>query len=301
MNRRGFIGGSDVAAILGLSPWKDRLRLYMEKTGELELDQEESKAMRRGKILEPAIGQLYSAEHDVQLLSGTECSLPQAAHFRCQIDAIEHVADGFDIPIEIKSASEYTRGKWGKTGTDEAPTYYCTQLHWQMMALDVPIGRIVALLGSDDLRVYTLERDAAIDKFLLSEAAQFWELIESKTPPAIDFEHPKALETAELIFSNPNATEILKADDALRDWRNVYRDCVRWIGKYEKTRDMAKAHLLHSMRNAGVIDFDDGDLFIRKIVKRRGFVVAPTSYVEGRFKKGATGEVSDAPQLEGPE
>jgi hypothetical protein len=208
------------------------------------------------------------------------------------------------IPIEIKSASEYTRGQWGKSGTDEAPTYYCTQLHWQMIALDAPLGRIVALLGSDDLRVYTLERDAAIDKYLLSEAQKFWELIESKTPPAIDFAHPRALETAELMFSNPNATEILKADDALRAWRTMYKDCAKWIGHYSEARDVAKAHLLHSMKNAGVLDFDDGELFIRKTVKRRGYVVEPSSYIDGRFKKGATGGIGadDAlPQLEGPE
>ena len=34
MNRRTYLGGSDTAAILGLSPWKSPLELYLEKIGE---------------------------------------------------------------------------------------------------------------------------------------------------------------------------------------------------------------------------------------------------------------------------
>ena len=33
-DRQGFIGGSDVAAILGVSPWKSPFLLYQEKIGE---------------------------------------------------------------------------------------------------------------------------------------------------------------------------------------------------------------------------------------------------------------------------
>ena len=36
--RRNYIGGSDIAAILGMSRWKTPLKLWLEKTGEVEPD-----------------------------------------------------------------------------------------------------------------------------------------------------------------------------------------------------------------------------------------------------------------------
>lgn len=301
-DRREFIGGSDVAALIGISPWKDPLRLYLEKVGEIDPPEEETKAQRRGKILEPAIAALYMVEREVEVGPGCTMALAEGPHFTAQIDATERWAEGppdVRIPVEIKSASEFTRGQWGRDGTDEAPTYYCTQLHWQMMAMNAPHGRLVALLGADDLRVYTIERDPAIDNYLLMQAREFWERVQTKTPPPIDFNHTRALETAELMFHSPNATTIVQADDSLRVWRDVYVDAVQWIGKYEDARKTAKAHLLHQMRDAGLIDFGDGQVFERKVIKRVGYTVAPTSYVEGRMKKRKPG-ADDAPQLEGP-
>lgn len=297
-DRREFIGGSDVAALIGISPWKDPLRLYLEKVGEIEPPEEETKTQRRGKILEPAIIELYKAEREADVGPGWTVALPEGPHFVAQVDACETADEGM-IPVEIKSASEFTRGQWGRDGTDEAPTYYCTQLHWQMMAMQAPRGKLVALLGADDLRVYTIERDPAIDNYLLTQAREFWERVQTKTPPPIDFNHTRALETAELMFHSPNATTIVQADDSLRTWRDVYVDAVSWIGKYEDARKTAKAHLLHQMRDAGLIDFGDGQVFERKVIKRVGYTVASTSYVEGRMKKRKPG-ADDAPQLEGP-
>ena len=57
--RRQGIGGSDAAAAVGLSPWKTRLELWLEKTGQTP-DREETPEMRRGTLLEPVVKQLYA-------------------------------------------------------------------------------------------------------------------------------------------------------------------------------------------------------------------------------------------------
>ena len=51
--RRKHITGTDVAAILGLSRFKTPLRVWLEKKGEIEPD--ENEAMRWGKRLERVI------------------------------------------------------------------------------------------------------------------------------------------------------------------------------------------------------------------------------------------------------
>lgn len=289
MDRRGFLGGSDIAAIINVSPWKDAYALYLEKRGELDPPDGETKAQRRGKILEPAIAALYAAEHEVEIAPGDTFTIADAPHFRAQVDARE-IAECGPIPVEIKSASEFTRGKWGPSGTDDAPTYYCAQLHWQLLATGAPYGRIVALLGADDLRVYTIERDAAIAKYLLESAAEFWQCVQEGRAPAMDLDHPSAGDTLARLFRNPNANEIVQADDGLRSWRDVYVEAGERIKAYEGAREGAKLHLLAAMRNAAVLDFGDGQVLERKQVRRRGYTVLDTTYVDARLRKAKGSE-----------
>lgn len=290
IDRRGFIGGSDVAAIIGVSPWKDAFRLYAEKRGEIEPEEGETKVMRRGRILEPAIRQLYQEDSDRETFDGRTRPVPGVPYFRAQVDAFEKdPSASVLIPVEIKSASEFTRGKWGPSGTDDAPTYYCAQLHWQLLATEAPYGRIVALLGADDLRVYTIERDEKICEYLLKQAQEFWTRLETGNPPEINFEHPSAGETLAKLFRNFQPTEILQADAALLSWRDVMIEATALEARYKGSKEAAKAHLLSAMRTAGVINFGDGTLFERKLVKRKPYTVEATEYVSGKLKRTTTG------------
>jgi putative phage-type endonuclease len=297
LDRTTFIGGSDIAAIIGVSPWKDAHTLYLEKTGELPPDPEESKAMRRGRILERAIGQLYAEDSgrvvgfvDALAPHGTRKESPLPAvvedgHRRAQIDAWEQFDGDVWIPLEIKSASEFTRGKWGPTGTDDAPTYYCTQNHWQIGLSGAPFGRIVALLGADDLRVYTLERDEVVLKFLRDAADEFWQRVLKRNPPPVDYQHPRATEMLSRLFRNVDATEILQGTDDDRKWRDVMQQAAEQMKVYEGVRDGAKAHLLHRMGAAQILNFGDGLMMERKIVKRGAYTVEPCDYVLSSVKK----------------
>jgi putative phage-type endonuclease len=296
-SRRSFIGSSDVAKIIGVSTYGDAYSLYLEKTGEIERPDIETKVQRRGKILEPAIIEMYRDEcPNANLIPGAVMSM-QSAHYRAQIDAQELIDGGTRaIPIEIKSASEFTRGKWGPSGSDDAPTDYCAQLHWQMLAMHAPFGRIVALLGADDLRVYTIERDPKVDEFLLERAAEFWQRVQERRPPTINFEHPSVGDTLARLFNKPNATEILQADDAMRSWRDVLVEASERMKQYEAVRDGAKAHLLSLMGNAAIINFGDQH-YERKTVKRKGYTVADCTYIDARLKKATSSKAGGLPAL----
>lgn len=284
VDRRAFVGGSDISKIIGCSPYGDAFSLYLEKTGELDPLEIETKVQRRGKILEPAIIEM-ARDEGYALLPGRYASIDGSPHFRAQIDATQGTDGGRFAPVEIKSASEHTRGKWGPTGTDEAPTAYCAQLHWQMMAMDAPFGRIVALLGADDLRVYTIERDPKIDEFLLAQAGEFWQRVQERRPPDVDYAHPSIGDTLARLFNNPRATEIVQATPAILSWRDVLVDAQRKAKEYEGVIDGAKAHLLHFMGNAALIDMLDGQVYERKTVKRKGYTVADTTYITATLKK----------------
>jgi len=58
-NTKGVISGSEIGAILGLSPFTSAITLWAEKTGRIERDFVGNTAMRLGQLVEPAIRQLY--------------------------------------------------------------------------------------------------------------------------------------------------------------------------------------------------------------------------------------------------
>jgi predicted phage-related endonuclease len=49
--RKAGIGGSDVASIVGISPWKTKHQLYLEKRGEIEEEQLTSEVIHFGNVL----------------------------------------------------------------------------------------------------------------------------------------------------------------------------------------------------------------------------------------------------------
>jgi hypothetical protein len=144
------------------------------------------------------------------------------------------------IPLEIKSASEFTRGKWGPTGTDDAPTYYCTQMHWQIGLSGAPFGRIVALLGADDLRVYTIQRDEQVLAFLRNAADEFWQRVLERKPPPLDYQHPRAGECSPSCSATIDATEILQGTTTTANGATSCRKRPSRRKQYEAVRDGAK-------------------------------------------------------------
>jgi predicted phage-related endonuclease len=65
--RRLGIGGSDVAALLGISPWHSQMSLWMEKRGELE-NAEQTDNQRWGLALEEPIRSAFEEDTDIPVL-----------------------------------------------------------------------------------------------------------------------------------------------------------------------------------------------------------------------------------------
>jgi hypothetical protein len=235
--------------------------------------------------LEPAVGLLAQAERGMSFTAGTVVKMQGEEHLRAQIDMQERIDETRLVPIEIKTSSEFVnRDEWGLDGTDAAPTDYCAQLHWQITLTGAPFGRIVALIGADDLRVYTLQADPQISKFLLERARAFWACVKAGVAPDVDFNHPATFEALSRMFSMPKPKSIIKADEQMRKWRDVYAEASKMAKHYQAARDAAAAHFLAHMRDNAILDFGDGLVFERKIVKRKGYTVEPTEYVDAHLK-----------------
>ena len=189
-DRTTYIGSSDAAAILGVSPWKSKFQLFQEKIGEFqeEVTPAKQKIFNRGKrwepiVIEMLVDELEDRGHDVQIIARNERYLdPEHSFLAAEID-LELLLDGEHVNGEMKTVHPFAAKDWGEQDTDEIPIYYTSQvLHGQMVT-----GRsktiVAALIGADDLRVHQVNRDDEMIQIIRNQEVWFWDSIQKREAP----------------------------------------------------------------------------------------------------------------------
>lgn len=187
--RRQGIGGSDVAAICGLSKWDSAFSLYMTKRGEVdEPDLSDNPTVTFGARLEPIIPPWFHEETGLHLIGEqTWAEHPDHPHHRCTLDAyvVESPTSSIDDALgvaEIKVTGD-TPDEWEQ----QIPNAYAVQGQWQMHVtghrhLWFPIVHVHRRV----LRVYEMERDDGVIAELVRLVDQFWQQVQDGTPPPVD-------------------------------------------------------------------------------------------------------------------
>lgn len=178
--RRDGLGGSEIAPILGLSPFESRFSLWHRKAG-MAAPVQESPEMEWGKRLEPVILQKYRDEHpelDFRVRNGT------FAHDDRPWQIANPDLLAVDRVVEAKF-SMFGDG-WGEPGTDEIPPYYRTQVLWYCDTLGVDRADVIVLIGGCDYREFTVAYDEAEAAELRTAALEFLESIAQDDRPSID-------------------------------------------------------------------------------------------------------------------
>ena len=159
--RRKGIGGSDVAAIMGLSPWKTAYQVYQEKRKEVE-DWSGNDLTDWGKRMEPAIRQWYSDK------TGRDVRLPDKIMYHPQHPFMLASLDGFTDDgrvVEIKTARN---GKeWGEPGTNQIPDYYAVQVHHYMTITGFQVADIPVSIAGGSPSLYVVEADKEISEMII--------------------------------------------------------------------------------------------------------------------------------------
>ena len=176
--RQRGIGGSDAAVVCGLSKWKTRYELWMEKTSDRVVDHEPSEAMRWGTMLEPVIRQRYCEVTGKSVLVPSEI-IAHPNHSWC-LASLDGVTDD-DRIFEAKTAR--SADGWGEDGSDEIPEYYQTQVQHYMAVTGAEAADVAVLIGASDFRVMTVEADKELQDLMLEREAEFWDLVQRKVAP----------------------------------------------------------------------------------------------------------------------
>jgi len=182
MNRQKYLGGSDVAAILGISPWKTPLDVYLDKIQPpVEVtDERKLRLFTRGKRMEPYVVDLLAEEEGLTIVGrGNRYIDKQHGFMAAEIDA--ETDDGRNV--EIKTVSPFKAKEWGEEDTDAIPVHYTAQAMHGLMVTDRKICIFGVLIGGDDFRVYRIERDDEIVGAIREKEVEFWGRIQRFDPP----------------------------------------------------------------------------------------------------------------------
>ncbi|MER6514762.1 YqaJ viral recombinase family protein [Nonomuraea sp. NPDC001636] len=192
--RRGRLGGSSIAAVIGKSPWSSPYSEWALQKGLVQPDPTTA-SQSRGNYLEPALLKWYADQHPEFRVrrGGTYVNVDRDYHLAspdglCFRDGV--LVEG----VEAKTDADADGSGWGRPGTDEVPIYYRVQVVWYMDAFGVKRWRVVLLDGRLQFREYVVEYDPAEAQVLRDAAEDFLASVFWDEMPELD-EHPATYAT----------------------------------------------------------------------------------------------------------
>jgi len=178
--RRNGIGGSDAAAAIGLNRWKSRLKLYLEKIGELE-DNVDSEATYWGRILEDVVAEEFTRRTGKAVRRVNAILIHP--EFEWMIANIDRKVVGENAILEVKTTAAWNNKEWEQ---DEIPQEYIIQAQHYMAVTGADLTYFAVLVGGQKLLIKELVRDDELIEMIIREEQKFWQMVENRTPPELD-------------------------------------------------------------------------------------------------------------------
>ncbi|MGV2914626.1 YqaJ viral recombinase family nuclease [Streptomyces alfalfae] len=191
--RRPGIGGSDVAAIVGLDKYRGARHVFEEKHGRDVV--RDNEAMEIGREIEDFIARLFSKRSGVPIATppGTLAHIdhPWAMVNIDRFALWDEETGAVAGPVECKNRSEYQLEEW-EEGPPDAPALQC---HWGMAVGGYDVGYVAALVGGNKLRWHMVERDEEMIGHLLEFCGTWHErhIVDGFPPPVDGLETTKDL------------------------------------------------------------------------------------------------------------
>ena len=219
------VGGSDVAAIFGVSPWTSPLELWLIKKGRMKPKEKENAAqLQMGHLLEPIAAYWYQAKTGNMVSDDT--NLYQHADHPYALANFDRrysrASDGEPGILECKSCTFHKAEDWSE---DAIPLYYELQLRFYLAVADVEYGAFSCIWGNNpehDLAMPEIVRDRAKEDLIFERLEGWiWSLKNDKPPTMADVSPKLALESLARIYgsSQPGLPTIefpLKMEKPLR-------------------------------------------------------------------------------------
>ncbi len=177
------IGGSDVSVIAGINPFKSVHQLWLEKTGQTELMEEDNDYTHWGTILEPVVRKEFTDRTGIKVRQ--KHMLLQSEDHPFMLADLDGVINenGKLCIFEAKTASAYKEDQW----EDGVPSEYILQVQHYMAVTGAGKTYIAALVGGNHFYCHEIPRDEELIGKIISMEEYFWSVnVKGKVEPVPD-------------------------------------------------------------------------------------------------------------------
>lgn len=207
--QRTGITATDAPAILGVSPWKSALDVFLAKTLPLEEASEEiPERMLWGLLLEDPIAEEWARRTGAELIPHRPRFWihDEISWLRAHTDRVAKL-DGEEVLVEIKTGAR--RADW----EDEPPIYYQVQMQHELAAAGYRRGFLVALLGGNELVSFEIARNDSFIERMIERERILWEGVQAGEFPEGEFPiGARDLNAIKRLYARENE-ESLEIDD----------------------------------------------------------------------------------------
>lgn len=254
------IGGSDVGAICGVSPFSSARQIYFNKTGQFEEALKPGAAsqerMHFGHLLEPIVADEFARREltadksrggwRLTELGATVCH-KDYPWMRANVDRLILDENGKIVGIlECKTTSEYNDEEWAN---GEILLSYVYQLNWYMYILDIKWGAFACLVGGNKFYSYEVYRnDELLQETILPAVKRFWfdNVLALKEPELQAVDTAFANDTYSEVEKN---SEVMLEDEESDNLALTIVECKAQIKELEKIMEEAQNRLKDRIKN----------------------------------------------------
>lgn len=248
--RQTGIGGSDAGAVLGVSPWRTPVDVWLDKTGRAT-PKEETASMRYGTFFEEYVAQLY-AEQTGQRVQRYN----KMIHQGCLIGNFDRlvIAPGEKIAAlkgDIRTDTLLECKTSGKDWGGEVPlTYQVQVLHYLGLSPALQHADVAVLFRhSLKFEVHRIERDEELISEMQARLTEWWNeyVVGDKMPPPSNEDDCRKLWARSNPGKSITATEEIERDIAL------YEEATGQANFYSDKADEYKSAICAKMGDAEII------------------------------------------------
>ena len=246
------LGGSDMAAVMGLNPYKTPFMLWQEKTGKA-VNNIDSEKMQIGRDIEDFCAAQYTKRTGTKTRKSNKFKVHKDYPFiGGSVDRLFKSEQGLGV-LEMKNVSNES---FKNTFSGGIPDYYFIQIQTYLFVFGAQIAHLWVFVGGDHFELFTVIRNEAVIESIIKSADRFWNVNVKMNiaPPLMN------LDDAKLKFPPEN----VQMGSTMPANMDIYADCVRLaeikaeIKTLEQEEEKIKMDVLQWMGDSELLINDDG-------------------------------------------
>lgn len=244
-DRKKALGGSDSAAVFGMSPYNTPLSLYMDKIGQHKenITPKKEAIFERGHVLEKLLRALFERNYGLKIDEAPQAEHREYSFIRGHVDG---VVKSDNAIVEFKTSASNSKDEWGDELTDEIPRHYLLQVHHYLLIHEtcekvyVPVFRgnndmlqilanLVKKYGVDfsllddvdiSFKLYVVQKGelhAKLSQRMIDKYKEFWnEHVMLRIPPKWT-----CVDDIKLLFPEAKSSEVVADEKAIKAIENI--------------------------------------------------------------------------------